>query len=351
MPGLPIGFVIASDIINAALIFYVKGKTLSQTSEERPTLTMFRSKQKMFPSGKSFQISEPIQGGFMGDVPGFYAGYTQDNQLQFTQAQNILRAVYTGYETHAGLGITWTELKEDGISVTDNNKMSEHSDRAATVLTDIMQNRLEDFGESWQRAENFTLWKDGSQDPLVPPGILSILTDNPTVGTTGGLNRQTYPWWQHRVNLTLTVSAENQTLTRFLRADQRQLRRYGGKPDYLACGSKFIDALELEVGAKGIYTQEGFKNDGNTDIGMADISMRGVGKFKYDPTLDDLGLSNRCYMMDTRRLKMRPMTGEDKKIVTPERPYNYMVFFRSITSTFAVTMTQLNSSAVYAVTI
>jgi hypothetical protein len=287
----------------------------------------------------------------MGDVPGFYTGYTQDQQLQFTQAQNILRVVYTGYETHAGLGITWTELKVDGISVGDNNKMTNHSDREATVLTDLMENRLEDFGESWMRAENFTLWKDGSQDPLVPPGILSIMTDTPGVGSTGGLSRVTYPWWNHRVNLNLVASGENQTLTRYLRTDQRQIRRYGGRIDYIACGSKFIDALELEVQAKGQYTLEGFKNEGNTDIGMADISMRGVGKFMYDPTLDDLGLSNRAYMMDLRRIMKRPMAGEDKKIVTPERPYNYMVFFRSITSTFAVTCQQLNALAVYGVAV
>ena len=347
---MALGFVVASDIISAALIFYIKGKTLSQTTEDKPTLAKFREKSKTFPSGKGFQISEPIQGSYMGDVPGFYAGYTQDQQLQFTQAQNILRAVFTGYETHAGLGITWTELKVDGITVSDNNKMSNHSDREATVLTDLMENRLEDFGESWMRAENFTLWKDGSQDPLVPPGILSIMTDTPGVGSTGGLSRITYPWWNHRVNLTLTASAENQTLSRYLRSDQRQIRRYGGRIDYIACGSKFIDALELEIQAKGIYTQEGFKNEGATDIGMADISMRGVGKFIYDPTLDDLGFSNRCYMMDMRRIQMRPMAGEDKKIVTPERPYNYMVFFRSITSTFAVVARQLNALAVYGVT-
>lgn len=348
---MALGFVVASDIINAALIFYVKGKALSQTTEEKPTLAKFRSKSKTFPSGKGFQISEPIQGSFMGDVPGFYQGYTQDQQLQFTQAQNILRAVYTGYETHAGLGITWTELKVDGITVSDNNKMSNHSDREATVLTDLMQNRLEDFGESWMRAENFTLWKDGSQDPLVPPGILSIMTDNPTAGSTGGLNRQTYPWWQHRVNLNLTASPVNQNLTRYLRSDQRQIRRNGGRIDYIACGSKFIDALELEVQAKGLYTQEGFMKENNTDIGMADITMRGVGKFSYDPTLDDLGFSNRCYMMDMRRIMMRPMQGEDKKICTPERPYNYMVFFRSITSTYAVVCKQLNALAVYAVNV
>lgn len=348
---MALGFVVASDLINALLIFYVRGKTLSQTTEDKPILAKFEKAAKTFPSGKSFQISEPVQFLFMSDTPGSYQGVTQDQALNFTQAQNIQRAVYTAYQTHIGLGITWTELLQDGISISDNNKMSMHSDREAQILTDIMENRMQDFVESERRGKNYTLWKDGSQDPLAPPGLLSILTDTPAVGTTGGLSRATYPLWQQRVNLTLAPSAENQTLTRYLRSDQRQIRRFGGRIDCIACGSKAIDALELEVQGKGLYTQEGFKNEGNTDIGMAKISMRGVGEFMYEPALDDLGLSNRIYMMDMRRLKMRPMAGEDKKILTPERPYNYMVFFRSITSLWGITCTQLNAQAVYGVNI
>jgi hypothetical protein len=347
---MALGFVVATDIISAALLYYIRGKTLSQTTEDKPTLKMLRSKQKMFPSGNQ-QLSEPVQGQYMSDTPGFFQGYSQDQALNFTQAQNILRAVYNWKETHSGLGITWTELKEDGITVTTSNKTSQHSDVEATRLTGLMENRLDDFGESWQRSVNYMLWKDGTQDSAQCPGITALLPDINTAGTLGGLSRVTYPWWQHRVNLALVASAENQTLSKFLRSDMRQLKRYGGKPDFLPCGSKFIDALELEVQAKGLLTQEGFVKEGNTDIGMAKIRMMGVGTFEYEPTLDDLGLSNRAYFIDTRRLQLRPMQGEENKMVDPERPYNYMVFFRSITWTGALTLKQANANGVYGVTV
>ena len=117
----------------------------------------------------------------------------------------------------------------------------------------------------------------------------------------------------------------------------------------MLCGSAFIEALELEVQEKGIYTQSGFTNEGKNDIGMAQIRMNGLGVFEYDPTLDDLGLSKRCYVIDPRRLRLYPMEGEDNKVLTPDRPYNYAVFFRSMTWTGGLCCSQLNANGVYEV--
>jgi hypothetical protein len=117
----------------------------------------------------------------------------------------------------------------------------------------------------------------------------------------------------------------------------------------LLCGSNFIDSLELEVQEKGVYTMEGFKNEGKTDAGMASISMLGLGKFEYDPTMDDLGWGKRCLIMDKRRIRKRPMTSEDAKISTPARPYQYMVWLHTKTHTAALEATQLNANGVYEV--
>lgn len=349
-----LGLSIANDIANGLLAFYVKKGALSQTTQDKPLLRTLRGKMDPFPGG-NLTVSDPVQGVYMSDTPGFLQGYQEDDQLNFEQASNLLRTSYTWKEIHAGLEVSWTEMKKDGITVTDNNKMSQHKNiEVVRIVTSLFQNRLEDWGESWARTTNYMLWQDGSQDPKQIPGIRSILTDTPTIGVTGGLSRATYIWWRHRTliaanNTAIAASAENQTLTKTLRSEWRQLSRYGGKPRVALCGSKFIDALELEVQDKGIYTQEGFTNAGQTDIGMAKINMKDLGTFEYDPTLDDLGLAKRCFMMDTKRIKLRPMEGEDNKLMVPERPYNYFVFFKSMTFTGVMVATQLNSSAIYEV--
>jgi hypothetical protein len=228
-------------------------------------------------------------------------------------------------------------------------KTSDHSEVELTRLTSILQNRLDDFGESWSRAMNDMVWRDGSQDAKVTPGLLALLTDTPTLGTTGGLSRVTNTWWRHRAIFGIATSEANQTLCKTLRAELRQLRRYGGRPNKVLCGSTFIEQLESELQAKGILTQDGFTNEGKTDFGVAEISLRGLGKFEYDPTLDDLGLAKRAYVFDTKHIRLYPMQGEENKLRNPERPYNYFIFLRSMTWTGAMCVNQLNCNGVYSV--
>lgn len=348
-----LGMTVAADIANGLLSDYVKGDELKQTVQDKPLLRILTEHSEEFPGGKDV-VSSPVQGAFMSDNPGFVQGYSEDDLLTFNQAANLLRCAYAWYEMHSGLEITHTEFKKDGISFTEDDKQSEHKNAGVVrIVTSLIQNRIDDFGESWARGINNILWADGSQDPKQTPGLLSILTDTPAIGTTGTLNRATYPWWRHRARVgatAITASAENQTLTKTLRTEWRQLSRYGGKPNYALCGSSFMDALELEVHDKGIYTQDGSWSKKKTDIGMKGIRLSGMGgsvDFEYDPTLDDKGFAKRCYMFDSRRLRLRPMSQEWNKLTVPARPYQYMVFFQSMLCTFALECTHMNANGVY----
>jgi hypothetical protein len=344
---MALGLALAQDIASAALDWFVRGDALLQTQQDRPLLAFLNAGKDTFPGGKQY-ISEPVQGATMNDVPGFFAGYTQDDQLAFTQASNLLRVQYPWKECHAGFIITLTELKQDGISVSDSGATSEHSEIELSRLTGILKNRLADYAESWARAMNLMLWKDGSQDAKQIPGVLSILLEDPTTGTVGGLSQATYPWWRSRVNLALSPSPEDQTVSKFFRNEVIQLSRYGGKPNKVLCGSLFWDALMQEVSEKGIYTQSGFADKG-TDIGMNRISAKGIGTYEYDPTLDDLGLAKSSFVLDSRRLKLRPMEGEWNKTLAPARPYQYMVLIKSMTATGGLTCNQLNGMGRYAI--
>jgi hypothetical protein len=339
-----------ANIANAALDFYIKGPAFGQSTEDRPLLKALESKKKTFPGGKG-NISIPVKGDYTTAI----AGYSQNDMVSYSNPANIKRVNYPWKEIHAGITVTLTELKEDGISVVDSTtgaKTTDHSDAEVTRLTGLLEDKLDDMSEGWSRTFNQMLWLDGTQDAKVVPGLLSILTDVNNVGTVGGLDRATTPWWRHRVAVganAIAASAANQTLSQFLRAEVRQLRRYGGKPTLVLAGSYFLQQLEIEVSAKGLYTQQGFIKNGTLDVGLADISMRGVGQFQYDPTLDDLGYSNRCYVIDESAFKLRPMEGEDKKTHTPARPYNQYALYRAMTWTGGLTCHQLNGNGVYQV--
>lgn len=345
---MALGLNVATDIASAALDYFVRGGALLQTQQDRPLLAFLNSGKKNFPGGKQY-ISEPVQGAVMNDTAGFFAGFTQDDTLSFTQASNLLRAQVAWKECHAGFIITHTELKQDGISVTDGEAAtSQHSEVELTRLTGILENRMADYAESWARAKNNMLWRDGAQDAKQIPGVLSLLLEDPTTGTVAGLAQATYSWWHSRVNLALAPSPDDQTISKFFRNEVIQLARYGGKPNKALCGATFWDALMQEVSAKGTYTESGFADKG-TDIGMNKISVKGIGMFEYDPTLDDLGLAKQCFVLDSRRLKLRPMEGEENKTLSPARPYQYMVLLKSMTDTGGLMVNQLNGMGRYGI--
>jgi hypothetical protein len=340
------------NIANAALDFYMRGQPLLQTIQDRPLLDALYKGKKQF-SGGNGEVRRNVKGVYTTQMQG----YDTDDVVSFKNPSNIKQINYPWKELHAGIDMTLTELKKNGISVVDSmtgKDTTEHSDTEMTQISDLLADKMEDMTEGVARSMNSISWLDGTQDPKVFPGLRAFITENPTTGVIAGLDRATNTWWQNRAQTALTPgggkiisSAANQTLSQFLRREVRQLKRYGGKPTLLLAGSSFLNSLETEVSSKGTYTMEGFIKKGSTDIGLADIQMRGVGSFQYDPTLDDLGLSDYCYFLDPTKLYMMNMEGEDMKKHYPARPHDQYVIFQGVTFTGMIVVEQMNAHGVY----
>lgn len=354
-----------ANIANATLDFYLKGEAQAQAIQDKPLLKALKAKQKTFPGGKG-----DIRGNVKGDYTTAFMGYEHDDTVTYQNPANIKQWNYPWKELHAGISLTLTELKKDGISVSDSlngEKTVEHSERELHAITNLMEDKLDDMSEGSARSMNDMMWRDGTQASKVFAGIQAFVTLNPAVGVTGGIDRASNRWWRNRARVgslsaesgrstiesitgsKITASTSLQTLTKTLRSEARQLRRFGGRPNLVLCGSAFLDALEGEIHEKGTYTQTGFVNNGKNDIGMAMISMRGVGDFEYDPTLDDLGYSKFCYMLDTRFLHPMVMDGEDMKTHAPARPAEKYVLYRAVTWTGGLVAKKLNCHGVYEV--
>lgn len=337
-------------ITNAVIDFYLKGDAMAQTLQDRPLLRALEAGKSTFPGGK-----EMIRGNVKGDYTTTFMGYSYDDQVEYANPANLRQFAWPWFELHAGISLTHTELKHAGITVTENgaNQSTSTKSQAAMVqITDLLKDKLDDMTEGSARSKNLICWRDGTASAKVFPGVRAIIRDNPTVGIVGGIDAAANTWWRNRARTAasggvIPSSPTNQTLTKTLRTEVRQIRRYGGRPTLPLAGSGFIEKLEAEVHEKGIYTQEGFKNDGKTDIGMAAISMRGVGSFEYDPTLDDEGLTNYCYLIDPRHLMLKVMDGEDNKQHAPARPENRYVMYRAITWTGCMIARKLNCHGVY----
>ena len=342
------------NIAFAALDYYIKSPAMAQSRQARPMYDAFVAAQKTFPGGKA-----NIVGNVKGEYTTGFSGFSHDDTVTYANPANLKQFSYPWKELHAGISVTLTELKVDGISVTDSmnsSGTSEHSDREMTAITNLLDDKLDDMSEGAARSFANILLQDGTQSSKVFPGTSSIITTTPLVGITGGIDRAGNAWWRNRAfvgagtnanGTAITASASLQTLTKKLRSEVRQLRRYGGKPSLLIAGSGFIDKLEIEVSEKGIYTQQGFTNGGATDIGLATISMRGVGTFQYDPTMDDNGFTNMCLFIDPKHIYLDCMEDEDWKQHNPARPPEKYVMYRAVTWTGGLVADQLNCHGIY----
>lgn len=337
-----------ANIANATLDHFVRGQPLSQSIQEKPLYNGLRSKQKTFPGGKDY-ISLPVKGDYTTTIQG----YSHDETVTYQNPANIKRVQYPWKEIHAGISMTLTELKKNGISVVDTTTgedTSEHSDLELTQLANILDDKLEDMSEGWARGFNSMLWADGTQDSDEIAGIQSIIVDDPSTGVVGGLSGATFSWWRNRAlvgsNKITSAAANGGALIQTIQKEYRQLRRYGGNPDLWLAGSDFIDALEVELRANGNYSDTGFNQRGRTEFGMADLYFKGI-PIVYDPSLDDLSYSKRMYVIDTKHIYLDTMEGEDMRTHTPARPAEKYVLFRAMTYTGGLCCDMRNSSGVY----
>ena len=350
-----------ANIASSLIDYHEKGPALAQSIQDRPLYDKMRSSQKTFPAAKEF-----ITTAVKGDYTTTNQGYSHDDTVQYKNPANTKRAQYPWKEIHCGISCTETELKSEGISVLDENgsETSEHSERELVVLTGLLSEKIDDMNEGSASDFNEMLWNDGSQDAKEVPGILSIITDNPSVGTVGGLSGATLPWWRNRsftssyqsgAGFTGTATdgritsavANGGALLQFLQEEWRQLRRFrGARRTCWLAGSDFISALETELRANGNYTDNGFHSKKTADGAMAEVSFKG-NTIMYDPTLDDKGYAKRLYIIDTDGIRLRPMDGEDWKQRNPARPAQQYVLYRAKTWTGGLDCKRRNGNGVY----
>ena len=336
-------------IANAALDYYFKTPTVrSQSIQNKPLLKSMQAKEQTFPGGKE-NISLAVKGAYTTTIQGF----SHDDQVSYANPANIRRATYPWKLIHAGIQVTLHELAKDGVSIadtTDGTGESNHSGREKTAIANIFKDKIEDMLEGIDRGMNQMYWQDGTQDSNLCPGIMSFITDVPTsAAVVAGIDQAANAWWRNRASLALnSTTPSNQIVVQKLQKEWRQLRRYGGTPDTVLAGSDFIDFVEQELRSKGNYTLEGWTSQGKTDASIADIKFKGV-TFTYDPTLDDLGRSKYCYVLDSDHIFPMAIDGESMKKHNPARPANQYVLFRAMTWMGGLVCDQRNCHGVYSI--
>lgn len=337
------------NIANSAMDYHWNTPEVrKQTVQDKPLLEAMTEKEETFPGGKEY-----IDFAVKGDPTTGIQGFENDDSVDYGNPTGTKRGKAPWKLIHAGIKITIHELAKDGISISDtSNGKGEvmHSKREKTVLANLLKEKLWDMSEGVDRDMNEMFWLDGTADSKLVPGVRSFILDDPTTATVVlGIDQSANAWWRNRASLALNAGTPaNQVVVTKLQNEWRQLRRYGGRPDLVLAGSSFLDAIEQELRSKGNYTLEGWTSKGKTDASIADVSFKGVN-FKYDPTLDDMGRSKYCYVLDSRHIKPMAIEGESWKNHNPARPENKYAIYRAKTWMGGLICDQRNCHGVYSI--
>lgn len=350
-----------SNINNSALENYIdRGTVWKQNVQNKPMLDAFNRSAGRF-SGGNENVSFAVKAGQGG---GSLQGYSGDDQVAYYNPTGIKRARFPWKEHHIGMVVTHTELKIDGIEVveTDASQDTRRVDgREAHALANLLDEKNDTLGEDYAFSLDRLIHGDGSTDVKALAGIGSIILEVPSTGTTGTIGRVVHDWWRNRAATAANGSAGGQgaitsntadggALIEFLDKELRQLgrKRQGQTRWNWFAGSAFIDAYKKELRANGYYSQSMSSDRDVPDGSMQDPRHAGR-QIVYDPTLDDLGLSKRCYVLDMGRtgLRLLYMNGQRMKRHNPARPYDRYVMYNGITTTAVMVAKQLNTSGVY----
>lgn len=331
-------------LANSTLPFYIKDKLYAQADQSTPALNKFREGKKTYPGG-----TEIIINARFGVESQWELVTAPDQPLTFNTYNPLKQARYTWEMNHLGLTFAWQEMLTAGFSLksADEGDFSPVAKQDAIRIVNFLESKLTqlDF-DSRQGFSKDRIWSNGANGFA---GVPAIIVDDPTTGTCGALSRVTNTLWRNRALVgsnKIAYSAANQTLTQTLRSEMIQLRRYGSPNHAAYCGSLFMEALRVEVGEKGYYTQNGF--NGKQNVSMGAIVLDGM-EFAYEPALDDNSESDRCYIVDHNNINLYMHAGNDMTMHEPKRPHDVLAYHKSILWSGAMVASQLNTSGVYEV--
>lgn len=340
--------------------FIDKGKVWKQNVANKPMLKAFNDAAGSFSGGKE-NVSFAVKSGQGG---GALQGYTGDDQVSYYNPTGTKRARFPWKEHHIGMVVTHTELKTDGIEVIEDGAdqtTSPIDGREEFALANLLDEKNDTLGEDYAYSLDRLVHADGSSDPKAIAGIQSFILDSPAVGSTGGIGRVTNTWWRNRAataafggaggqGAITSATANGGALIEFLEKEWLLLSKYrNGSTKYrIFAGSDWRAAYMKELRANGNYSMTGWQGQSNADGGMDDPKWKGT-PIEWDPTLDDLGLSKRAYVIDMGRtgLRLLYLNGKRMKKHQPARPYDRYVMYNGITTTAVMVAKQMNTSGVY----
>lgn len=333
----------------AAIDFYVKNDPIDQINVAHPLLNKLVANK--VPYGGALQnVVEQLR--YQNDSN--FQSYFGDQQVTYNRKRTVQQAKYAWGSFHDGFGLNEDELAQNGIIMTDGDAAP--TDAETVQLTNLLEENTETLKLGFQENFDYMLHRDGSLSTTDIAGLDALISLTPaSASLVGGLAGSTNAWWQNTVDTGITAAAGN--LVSHMEIAWRACTRYGGSaPDTILVGGKFLDAYRVDAAAtvnRHIVSPGLQKGGVGFDASFTGAYFKGI-ELVWDPVMDALqaldapaiNWDKRCYFVNSRFLKLRPIKGHWMVPRKPPRVYDRYTHYWGLTSKAALTTSKRNAHAV-----
>jgi hypothetical protein len=346
----------------ASLEYYLKNDPIDNYNMSRPFLAKMVEGKKEWPGGLT-NVVEQLRFTNDSNFQSYFGGM----QVTFNRKRTLKQAKYPWGSFHDGFGLDEDELVQNGISMDADSKDTTPTADEKVALTNLVQENFETLKLGFEENFDIMLHRDGTQSATDIPGLDALIAIAPT-NTVGGLDGNALTWWRNYFKTGILADGSDM-IVEMEKAWRACIRIGGSAPDFILAGDTYIDIYRkaaTTTTSTGIVRQvvvgdsKGVKNGSNVDAGFGSGTENGL-YFKgvaitWDPTfatLDTLDAPasawvKRCYFINTRKLKLRPIKGHWMKARRPPRVFDRYVTYWGLTSKAAFTTGQRSAHAVLA---
>lgn len=340
-----------SDAGLSALDFYLKNNPIDQIAVERPLLKKLMAKKQEFPGARE-NVVEQIRTRYQSNFQWFRG----DGIVTYNKRQSLDQASYPWQSAHDGLALDEDRMAQNGIIVTDSGDGKRASRAEIMQLTNLFTEQMEILRLGFEEKMSEALHLDGTQDPDAITGLDALVSLTPTTGVVGGIDRANVTSWRNHVATGLTTTTSTGTIQDKMEIAWRAcVRSAQGRPDCIIVGSDFLDGFRNFMLKTYGQVNYGPVSEMEIEGGTKSMTFHGV-PLEWSPEFADLDdvyspgtpWEKRCYFLNSRFIKLRPMEGQDMRKRRPARPHDRYEHYWAITWRGALTMSQSNAHAVLA---
>lgn len=342
-----------SDAGKAVLDFYIRNNPIDQVGMERPLYKALSKGKQSAPGGKQY-IVEQLRKQYQSNFQWFNGAQV----VTYNRRQTLEQAQYPWRSAHDGFSIDEDRLIQHGIKVSDDGPGGTASDSEMMILTNLLKEQLEVLRLGFIEQFSIALHLDGTQATDAVEGLDKIISYTTTSGTVGGINKATEVWWRNYAATGLTYATSAGDIVDKMELARRACITNGGAgPFVIIAGSTFYDAYRT-FNAVNFGRMDFTPNQPRQiDAGTNKLMFWG-DEMQWSPefaVLDTLATASpvwekRCYFLNTRHLKLRPIEGQDMLTRKPPRAYDRYEYYWGLTWRGALTSNRLNAHAAVSVT-